>query len=295
MGRGEGASGPGPELEILAAGHYCHDTIIDREGKVTRTLGGSVSYLSAVLDGFGARYGIVAKVGEDFLYFDRVSRAPLRRPRLVREAATTAFRADFRGGERVGSIEAACEPILAEDLPATRVRVAVACGIAGEITPGCLARMREIADLVLCDAQALIREAGPDGRVAHRRLEETPFAELVDGIHFLKASQAEAEFLDLPALRRRTTVLVTEGPAGCRILDEKSERRVPAPRVTEIDPTGAGDCFVAGLAFALCRGFGVEEAVRVGNRCGAAAVTQVGVPRFRELTLPPLLMADSAG
>ena len=48
---------------------------------------------------------------------------------------------------------------------------------------------------------------------------------------------------------------------------------LPAPIV---DTYGAGDCFAAGLAFALGRGDPVEEAVALAARCGAAVMTGRG-------------------
>jgi ribokinase len=42
------------------------------------------------------------------------------------------------------------------------------------------------------------------------------------------------------------------------------------------DAYGAGDCFAAGLAYALARGDGVEEALAFASRCGAAAMTRRG-------------------
>jgi ribokinase len=48
---------------------------------------------------------------------------------------------------------------------------------------------------------------------------------------------------------------------------------LPAPRA---DTYGAGDCFAAGLTFGLAAGLGVEGALELAARCGAACVTGVG-------------------
>lgn len=50
----------------------------------------------------------------------------------------------------------------------------------------------------------------------------------------------------------------------------------PVPGPLE-DAYGAGDCFAAGLTFALGSGVGSAEAVAFGARCGAAALTGRGV------------------
>jgi len=50
-----------------------------------------------------------------------------------------------------------------------------------------------------------------------------------------------------------------------------------APRGPIVDAYGAGDCFAAGLAFALASGLERAEALEFAARCGAAALTGRGV------------------
>ena len=52
-------------------------------------------------------------------------------------------------------------------------------------------------------------------------------------------------------------------------------RPSPLPGPVE-DTYGAGDCFAAGLTFALARGDTIEDAVQVAARCGAAVMTGRG-------------------
>lgn len=47
-----------------------------------------------------------------------------------------------------------------------------------------------------------------------------------------------------------------------------------------VDPTGAGNCFLGGLAVALARGKGVEEAAVWGTVAASFAVEQIGAPRL---------------
>jgi ribokinase len=42
------------------------------------------------------------------------------------------------------------------------------------------------------------------------------------------------------------------------------------------DAYGCGDCFAAGLTFALANGRSMDEAVQLGARCGAAVLTGRG-------------------
>ena len=67
---------------------------------------------------------------------------------------------------------------------------------------------------------------------------------------------------------------------GCRVLRSDSEIQVAPEPADETDPTGAGDCFLAGIAAALARGLPLEKAARVGAYCGARAVERIGIPRL---------------
>ncbi len=100
-----------------------------------------------------------------------------------------------------------------------------------------------------------------------------------ESIDYLKASRDEALLLDIPWLRERLTLLITDGARGATLLTRSDETHVPAVPATEVDATGAGDCFLAGFAVALSRGVGPLAAMDFANHCGALAVAQVGLPR----------------
>jgi 1D-myo-inositol 3-kinase len=256
-------------VTILVAGHYCHDTLLGNAG-AQRRLGGSAAYASAILDALGEPYRVVAKVGEDFLHGEEVSRKP-----LVAPGRTTAFIVDYRGPERHERVEAVAAPIAPGDLQG-EYEVGLACAVAGELPVQTLQRLRQISRVVVADAQSVLREISPEGEV---RLRAAPPAAL-EAIDFLKASCAEAEILDVASLRRTLVLLVTDGPRGCTVLGRDVELRIPAEPAEESDPTGAGDCFLAGFAAGLARGLPLAEAASLGAWCGARAVEHVGVPRL---------------
>jgi len=72
-------------------------------------------------------------------------------------------------------------------------------------------------------------------------------------------------------------VVVTLGSAGALLVEGgTTTAHVPSVPVTAVDPTGAGDAFCAGMADAVVRGAGYEDAVRWAIRCGAAATLKWG-------------------
>ena len=73
-----------------------------------------------------------------------------------------------------------------------------------------------------------------------------------------------------------STIVVKHGAQGASYHDGREHRRQPAFTVTEVDPTGAGDCF--GATFITCRlqGRSVSECLRYAAASGALAVTRRG-------------------
>ncbi len=70
--------------------------------------------------------------------------------------------------------------------------------------------------------------------------------------------------------------MVTLGAGGAVVVTGGSAEHIPAPAVTAVDPTAAGDAFCGGLADALVRGESLSDAVRWAVRCGASAATRWG-------------------
>lgn len=71
-------------------------------------------------------------------------------------------------------------------------------------------------------------------------------------------------------------VVHKQGAAGVTYHDATGRRFVPAFRVDEIDPTGAGDCFGGAFVALWLRGEGIERALTLAAAAGALAVTKRG-------------------
>jgi hypothetical protein len=81
--------------------------------------------------------------------------------------------------------------------------------------------------------------------------------------------------------RQTDTLIVTEGPFGCTAFRQGHSVHVPAPRVQEVEPTGAGDIFASVLFIALQRGDSLTDACTQANCIAAQSVTRPrlsGVP-----------------
>ena len=67
-------------------------------------------------------------------------------------------------------------------------------------------------------------------------------------------------------------VVVKLGPGGAVGVTPEQVVHAPAAKLERVvDPVGAGDAFAAGFLAASLRGFPVDEALALANRCGAVA------------------------
>ena len=276
-------------MEILIVGSYCHDTLIKPDGSY-ELLGGTASYVSTALRPLNIDFDVVSRVGLDFLYDRQVSV-----PSLVSSHLNTArFIEDQRFDPPIKKIVNVCEPIYAADiLKKSRAKIGIAGGVALELTPEALLALKERVDFLICDIQALIRRVDSDGNIYHVKISETPFYSIMSAIDLLKANTQEALFLDVPPSPTGRFV-ITEGARGCRLIEGTTETRIAGFPAEEVDPTGAGDSLIAGLAVGLLRQMDLPTALQLGNLYGSHAVQYRGIPNFASLTETPLFQSIEA-
>ena len=73
------------------------------------------------------------------------------------------------------------------------------------------------------------------------------------------------------------TAVVTLGAAGAVVVTQEGANAYPAPKVSAVDSTGAGDVFSGALMADLARGSGIEQAVVFASHAAALSVTKLGV------------------
>ncbi len=113
--------------------------------------------------------------------------------------------------------------------------------------------------LILLDPQGLLREAEGD-RIVYKRT--ALFDEIVSLCTIIKANEVEAEIVTGINARRDPAgavrelhkvgtkiTIVTLAELGSIIYDGAKVYKIPAYRVAEVDPTGAGDVYSAGFVY----------------------------------------------
>ena len=111
-------------------------------------------------------------------------------------------------------------------------------------------------------------------------------AALLTGLPVRTAEEAEVAagvLLD----RGARSVVITLGERGCLVVTGEKVEAIPAPVVTAVDTTGAGDAFIGSLAFVLARGEDLFAAARRATGIAAISVLTAGAqssfPRLADL------------
>jgi sugar/nucleoside kinase (ribokinase family) len=98
------------------------------------------------------------------------------------------------------------------------------------------------------------------------------------GEELLALTGAESVEAGAAALLARGVRLVAlkRGAQGSTLYTAEQALAIPPFSVTEVDPTGAGDCFDAALMVGLLEGWPLENAGLFANAAGALATTRLG-------------------
>jgi len=106
----------------------------------------------------------------------------------------------------------------------------------------------------------------------------------------LVVNEIEAAFYGEKLHSGAGRVAITYGARGAALF-ERGEKIAEAPgvKITPVDTTGAGDCFVGALTLALLEGMAPERALAFACAAGAAAATKAGA----QPSLPTRAEVDS--
>ena len=122
-----------------------------------------------------------------------------------------------------------------------------------------------------------MRVVGPDGAVTQPAWDPNPALLAAADVVVLSEDDVRGQGDLLTRLVRAVPVVAfTRGAQGCDITVRGRTTRVGAFPVVEVDPTGAGDVFAAGLLFAMAQGAAPAEAARLGAAAASFVVEAEG-------------------
>jgi ribokinase len=259
-------------------------------GDLHRFGGGKGANQALAAARLGGAVSLIGRVGDD--EFGRASTGGLARHGVdVGGVATTAGSAsgvalivvDERGENLIALAPGANWRVTAEDVER-----------AWPGTQGCSVLLMQLEVPVEANRRAaeLARRDGMTVLLNPAPAPTTPLpAELLGALDVIVPNEGEAARLsglavdDDESVERAGRALLATGPRaanvtlgarGARLITRDGSEHIPAPRVTALDTTGAGDAFCGGLAYALARGDATAAAARYAAHVAALSVTRRG-------------------
>lgn len=252
-------------VDYLLVGHVCHD--LTPSGPVA---GGTVTYSGRVARTLGCRTAVLTSSASDF---DLERELPDITTRSVPAGETTTFENVYTPEGRQQNVRAVAKTLTSADLPAAwnRAKIVHLGPIANEVDPGIISRFSN--SLIGLTPQGWFRRWDEDGRVY---VVDWPAAAAV--MPLAAAVILSLEDLPDPEMLNQIRewapiVILTEQAGGCTVYHGGEARQIPAPRVEEVNPTGAGDIFAASFFVRLYQTKGnIRESAEFANRMAANSV-----------------------
>jgi hypothetical protein len=262
------SSKPTP-IDYLVIGHIAKD-----QSPQGDAIGGTAAYAGRTAQAHDLSVGVLTSYAGD-LNLSPLNGLDIRN---VSSAATTTFENLYTARGRDQFLRSVAEPIHAAAVPEKWQQTPlVHLGpIANEVSP----------DLIGCFAEAFIgltpqgwlRRWNEDGKI-HLMHWET----IRDVLPLADAVVLSLEDLDnvpqtVPAVAENCRLLVvTDGPNGAWVHFKGQRRHFPAPRMVEVDPTGAGDIFAAAFFIHVQRHRDPWEAARLATELASKSVMRTGI------------------
>lgn len=272
-----------PAVDYLAIGHVAYDLLPGTapDAPASARLGGTVAYAALTAQALDYRPGIVTACapGLDLADLDAVAR------HCVPSDANTTFENIYAAGERTQYLRAQAEALRLEHIPAEwlRARIIHLAPLAQEMAAGLAGDLAAAAPgaFIGLTPQGWLRQWAADGQVS-LSVGAWPQAGEVLG----QVSAAVISVLDVNNdwavaeqwAKALPVLAVTEGAAGCTVFTrDRGARQFRAPRVEEVDPTGAGDIFAAAFFVHLYETGDAWGAARLANEIAALSVGRAGL------------------
>lgn len=258
------------EIDYLVIGHVTHDIV--PEGFA---IGGTVAYSGATAQILGCRTAVLTSATAEH---DWSMALPGLAVENVSAEATTTFENIYTPQGRHQRILAVADRLTAETVPlAWRNTPIVHLGpVANEIDPDVIDLFEN--SLLGLTPQGWLRRWTEDGQVyadhwdAAEQVLPRAAAVVLSEEDLLNAAMLE-HYCQLSRL-----LVLTSGKDGCTVYWRGQVRDIPAPKVTSVEETGAGDIFATAFFVRLRQNPDDPwEAAAFANQIASASITQVGL------------------
>ncbi len=259
-------------IDFLAIGHVTHDRV---GGRIR--LGGAALYSALTATRMGKRAGIVTSYGKDFAGRNVLDGILT----MVQPAEqTTTFENVYTPTkERIQHVYQTAAVLAPDCIPPSwrRTRIVYLCPVLHEV-PLQMVELFSSESLIGIAPQGFFRSWDKTGHIHPRRWEG--YEQILRRATVVIVSENDItgnEDIVKHFRRLAKIVIVTRAEKGATIFSGRSELNVGAYPASEIEPTGAGDCFGASFLIRYDESRDIREAARFASCVGAFVVEKEGI------------------
>jgi hypothetical protein len=268
------AIAPLEPIEYLIIGHIAYD--LTPNGP---RLGGTAAYAALTAQSLGLRVGVVTSWGEE------LPLGPLLDIPIVNvfiDKSTTFENINTPKG-RLQILHHCAHTLDYYHIPETwRDPTIIHLGpIAQEVEPSLIRRFPN--SLRGVTPQGWLRTWDSSGKVKSCEWPEAAFVLEQSDASVISIEDVDGDEHRIEEMAIASRIFaVTEGAAGARVFWNGDVRRIHAPEVEEVDPTGSGDIFAAAFFIRLHKTHDPWESARFANQLAAQSVTRPGLSGIPE-------------
>jgi 1D-myo-inositol 3-kinase len=257
-------------IDFLAVGHVTKDLLPN--GRFT--LGGTAAYATLTARSLGVSAAAMTSAPPGLDLADMLAGVQLH---VIPSASPTVFENIYRGEQRLQYLRSVADRLAASDLPPAwkRASIVLLGPLVGELGMDWLGAFAH--SLVGVVPQGWMRQWDRTGLVASRAWDEASLIlPRVDVVVFSEddVSRDEVAIRYYASLAR--VAVVTHGRRGATVFYRGVEKRFPAFRAREVDPTGAGDVFAAAFLVRLNETGDPFEAAPFANCTASLSIEGIG-------------------
>lgn len=258
-------------IDYLAIGHITQDIV-----STDRVTGGTVAYAGRTAAVLGCKTAVFSSASSDFEWQTALPNITVH---TTPSPTTTTFENIYTDDGRIQYLHQRAQPLTAATIPLHWQRPFIVhfAPVANEIEGDMIPLFGN--SLIGMTPQGWLRQWDKNGRIAYRPWEAaTQLLPLAGAVILSEEDLPDTNLLTHYRSLSQLLVL-TQGENGCTVYTPSESRHIPAPSVTAVESTGAGDVFAAAFLVRLWQTEGnVWEAAHFANKLAAQSVTQVGLP-----------------
>lgn len=253
-------------VRVLVVGHVT----LDRYGAELLP-GGGAYYAARVYAALGAQVLVITRAASDFPRQALAGTEAVIAPSARTTVFANAYAESGARTQRVEAVAPALQPGLAPESwrSPDLLHLAPVLGEVDLVAWTAVVAARRVG----IGVQGWVRAARPDGTVEGSRWQ--PASSELRRVDVACAGEDDLrgqEDLAARLVAAVPLVALTHGRAGCELVQAGSRTRVGVVPATEVDPTGAGDAFSAGLFLGLAEGMEPASAARLGAAAASVVV-----------------------